>query len=45
MNNIIEMKEGYLQPECQVLDVDLEQIIAVSGESGTEKYEEENYQW
>jgi len=35
----------YIKPECQVIEVDLEQVIAVSGNSGTEPYDEEDYIW
>jgi len=38
-------KNEYLQPECQLVDIDLEQFIAVSGESGTQNYDEEDYKW
>jgi len=42
---LVKEMNNYIQPECQVLDVDLEQMIAVSGESGTEGYTEEDYNW
>lgn len=40
-----KLKNEYVQPECVVDAIELEQIIAISGESGTEDYDEENYGW
>jgi len=40
-----EKKNVYVQPDCQVIQVKVESIIATSNTVGTESLQEEDYAW
>ena len=40
---VTQTKEQYISPECEMLDVRLEGVIAASGGLGDNKYEKEEW--
>jgi len=40
-----ERQNVYLQPECNVIAVEIEQMIATSGQTSTETLTEEDFEW